>query len=194
MTAFRSPKVWFWRWRRNPLKRRADVVEGWVVLGVWLLTLLAGVLAGLPAARSVAHGLARERADWHPVVAHVVAEVPDMSPERRHISDGGRVWAEVRWTVADGSVHTGRVRVVPGGEAGARVTVWTDSRGHLVGSPVTSDQAAFRAALVGALAGLGAAIVPFAGGLLLRARLERRRMSAWDAEWARLGPQWGRMV
>ena len=41
--AFRSPKVWLWRWRRNPLRRRADVVEGWVVLGVGLLAVLAGL-------------------------------------------------------------------------------------------------------------------------------------------------------
>ncbi|MEW2623700.1 hypothetical protein [Streptomyces sp. NPDC048106] len=194
LRAFRSPRVWLWRWRRNPLRRRADVLEGWLVLGVWLLTVLTGVLAGFAAARSVGQGLARERADWRPVAARVVAEVPDLSAERRHISDGDQGWAEVRWTVADGSVHTGRVRVVHGNEAGTRITVWTDSRGHLVGSPVTSGQAAFRAGLVGVLAGLGAAFVPFTGGLLLRARLERRRMTAWGAEWARLGPQWGRTV
>ncbi|MFH8341976.1 hypothetical protein [Streptomyces sp. AM6-12] len=190
--AFRGPRVWLWRWRRNPLRRRADVVEGWVVLGVWLLTLLAGVLAGLMAARSVAQGLARERADWRPVVAHVVAGAPEASAGHRHVRGGDRGWAEVRWRVADGSVHTGRVRAVP--DVGTRVTVWTDARGHLVGSPVTPGQAAFRADLIGALAGVGAALVPFTGGSLLRARLERRRMAAWDTEWARLGPQWGRMV
>nr|WP_167532431.1 MULTISPECIES: hypothetical protein [Streptomyces] len=194
LTAFRSPRVWLWRWRRNPLRRRADVVEGWVVLGVGLLTLLAGVLAGLMVARSVAQGLARERADWRPAVAHVVAEIPDAPAGRRHMSHNPRGWAEVRWTVADGSVHTGRVRAAAGSGIGTRVTVWTDSRGHLVGSPVAPGQAAFRADLVGTLAGLGAALVPFTGGCLLRARLERRRMTAWDAEWARLGPRWGRTV
>ncbi|MGM9442885.1 hypothetical protein [Streptomyces murinus] len=192
--AFRGPKVWLWRWRRNPLKRRADVVEGWVVLGVGLLTVLAGVLAGLMVARSVTQGLARERADWRPTVAHVVAAVPDAHAGRRHISHDARGWAEVRWTVADGSVHTGRVRVAAGDRVGTGVTVWTDSHGHLVGSPVPPGQAAFRADLVGTLAGLGTALVPFAAGFLLRARLERRRMTAWDTEWARLGPQWGRMV
>ncbi|MGW1618502.1 hypothetical protein ACWCQR_05055, partial [Streptomyces sp. NPDC002172] len=76
MKAFRGPKVWLWRWRRNPLKRRADTMEAWVLLGAWLLTLLAGVLAGLAAARSVEDGLARERVEWHPVVAHVMDKAP----------------------------------------------------------------------------------------------------------------------
>lgn len=59
--AFRGPKVWLWRWRRNPLRRRADAVEAWVVLGVWALTVLAGVLAGWATAGAVEQGLARER-------------------------------------------------------------------------------------------------------------------------------------
>ena len=194
LKALRGPKVWLWRWRRNPLRRRADVVEGWVVLGVGLLTVLAGALAGLTAARWMAHGLAHERTGWRPAVAHVVATAREASPARKDRSTGERVWTEVRWTAPDGSARTGRVLVVPGSRAGTPVTVWTDRRGHLVGSPVTADQAALRSALVGGLAGAGTALVPFTGGLLLRARLERRRLAAWGAEWARLGPQWGRTV
>lgn len=194
MKAFRGPKVWLWRWRRNPLKRRADVVEAWVVLGAWLLTVLAGVSAGLVAARSVEHGLARERAAWRPVVARVVGRAPGTSVVRGQASAGDRVWAKVRWTVSDGSTHTGQIRVAPGSRAGTPVTVWSDPQGHLVSRPTSSSAAAFRGALIGCLVGVSAAAVPFVGGLALRGRLERRRMHAWDTEWARLGPQWGRMV
>ena len=192
MKAFRGPKVWLWRWRRNPLRRRADVVEAWVLLATWLLTVLAGVLAGLTAARSMEHGLARERAAWHSAVARVVAQAPGKPAPA---GDGGeRVWAEVRWTVADGSAHTGQARVAPGSKAGTPVTVWTDPQGHLVTRPTTASEAALRATLTGGLVGASAAAVPFVGGLVLRGRLERRRMAHWDAEWARLGPQWGRMT
>lgn len=190
MKAFRGPKVWLWRWRRNPLRRRADVLEAWVVLAAWLLTVLAGVSAGLAAARSVDDGLARERAAWRPAVARVVAKAPGRSASET--SGAERVWAEVRWTAADGSAHTGQARVAPGSAAGSPVTVWTDPRGHLVSRPATASEAAFRAVLMGGLVGLSAAAVPFVGGLALRGRLERRRMDDWDAEWARLGPQWGR--
>ncbi|MFE9450327.1 hypothetical protein [Streptomyces sp. NPDC006739] len=190
--AFRGPKVWLWRWRRNPLKRRADKVEAWLVLGAWLLTVLAGVLAGLTAARSVEHGLARERATWQPAVARVVGRAPGSPPAKTRASGGERVWAKVRWTVADGSAHTGQARVTPGSPAGSPVTVWTDPGGHLVTRPATASEAGLRATLIGGLVGLGAAAVPLVGGFLLRGRLERRRMDHWDAEWARLGPQWGR--
>ncbi|KOV89492.1 hypothetical protein [Streptomyces sp. NRRL B-3648] len=195
LKAFRGPKVWLWRWRRNPLKRRADVVEAWVVLGACLLTVLAGVLAGLVAAGSVEDGLARERAAWRPAVARVVTKAPGSSPPHRsHASAGERVWTKVRWTVPDGSAHTGQVRVEPGSGPGTPVTVWTDPQGRLVSRPTTASEAAFRATLIGILVGVSAAAVPFVGGLAVRSRLERRRMDAWDIEWSRLGPQWGRTV
>ncbi|AKN71907.1 membrane protein [Streptomyces sp. PBH53] len=195
MKAFRGPKVWLWRWRRNPLKRRADVVEGWVVLGAGLLTVLAGVLAGLAAAGAVEHGLARERATWRPVVARVVAQAPGSSREHGdRAAAGDRVWAEVRWRAADGSAHTGQVRVEPGSKPGAPVTVWTDPQGHLVSRPSTASEAAFRSTLIGLLVGVSAAAVPCVAGLAVRGRLERRRLADWDTEWSRLGPQWGRTV
>ncbi|MES9523469.1 Rv1733c family protein [Streptomyces capoamus] len=195
LKAFRGPKVWLWRWRRNPLKRRADVVEAWVVLGACVLTVLAGVLAGLAAAGSVEDGLARERAARRPVVARVEAWVPgSSSPHSSHASAGERVWTRVRWTVPDGSPHTGQVRVEPGSKPGTPVAVWTDPQGNLVSPPATASEAAFRATLIGLLVGAGAAAVPLVAGLTVRGRLERRRMDAWDTEWSRLGPQWGRMV
>jgi hypothetical protein len=194
LKAFRGPKVWLWRWRRNPLRRRADVVEAWVMLGAWLLTVLAGVVAGLAAARSVEHGLARERATWHPAVARVVTDAPGTSDAETsdESTDGERVWAKVRWTAPDGSAHTAEARVAPGSKAGTSVTIWTDPQGHLVTRPTTASEATFRATLIGALVGVSAGAVPFVGGLVLRGRLERRRLDRWDAEWARLGPQWGR--
>ncbi|MEU6772540.1 hypothetical protein [Streptomyces sp. NPDC046759] len=194
LKAFRGPKVWLWRWRRNPLKRRADVLEAWVLLGAWLLTVLAGVVAGLVADRVVENGLARERATWRPAVAQVVGRAPGTTRLHNHAAAGDRVWAKVRWTVPDGSAHTGQVRVEPGSKAGTPVTVWTDPQGRLVSRPTSAAESAFRGGLIGCLVGVSAAAVPFVGGLALRGRLERRRMKAWDTEWARLGPQWGRMV
>ncbi|MEU2440508.1 hypothetical protein ABZ595_30650 [Streptomyces rubradiris] len=195
LKAFRGPKVWLWRWRRNPLRRRADVVEAWVVLGAFLLTVLAGVLVGLAAAGAVEHGLARERALRRPTVARVVTPVPAKSAAREdRASAGERVWTEVRWTAVDGSSHTGRIRVRSDSGPGTPVTVWTDPRGRLVDRPTSASEAALRATLIGLLVGVSAAAVPCVAGLAVRGRLERRRMRAWDTEWARLGPQWGRMV
>ncbi|KOG29032.1 Rv1733c family protein [Streptomyces resistomycificus] len=190
--AFRGPKVWLWRWRRNPLKRGADVLEAWVVLGAWVLTLLAGVLAGLAVTWSVERELARERVEWRPVVARLAEQAPGTSDGASETVSGERVWAEVRWTMADGSAHEGQVRVPPGSTFGAPVTVWTDPQGRLVSEPATPAQARLRAALIGGLIGASAGTVPFVCGRVLRGRLERRRLDRWDTEWALLGPLWGR--
>ncbi|MBY8338430.1 hypothetical protein LXH13_04430 [Streptomyces spinosirectus] len=190
--AFRGPKAWLWRWRRNPLKRRIDAVEAWVVLGAWMATLAAGVLAGLLATGSVEDGLARERAEWRQVVALVTQKAPGTASAHAARSSGEQVWGKVRWTAPDGTGHTGQVRVDPGSARGTAVSVWTDPHGELVTQPPTVSQARLRASLIGVLVGLSAAAVPFVGGRVLCGRIERRRLAQWDTEWARFGPHWGR--
>ncbi|MER7480653.1 hypothetical protein ABTX60_23930 [Streptomyces sp. NPDC126510] len=190
--ALRGPKVWLWRWRRNPLKRRGDRVEAWVVLGVWMLTVFVGLLAGTAVNRSVEDGLARERAEWRPLVARLAERAPGAVSENGRVSRAETVWATARWTAADGSEHSGQLRVPAGSAVGAPVTVWTDSGGRQVTRPVTESQARVRASLIGGVAGLCAAAVPLVAGRALRGRLERRRVDQWEAEWARFGPMWGR--
>ncbi|MCK8437435.1 hypothetical protein G3I77_31870 [Streptomyces sp. D2-8] len=190
--ALRGPKVWLWRWRRNPLKRRADRVEAWVVLGVWMLTVFAAVLAGTTVSRSVEDGLARERVEWRPLVARLAERAPGTASENAHVSRAEQVWATARWTAADGTEHSGQLRVPAGSAAGTPVTVWTDPEGRQVTRPVTESQALVRASLIGGVAGLCAATVPLVAGRALRGRLERRRIDQWDTEWSRFGPMWGR--
>ncbi|MFE7899261.1 hypothetical protein ACFU3E_17370 [Streptomyces sp. NPDC057424] len=190
--ALRGPGVWWWRWRRNPLKRRADRVEAWVVLGVWTLTVCVGVLAGTTVSRSVEDGMARERVEWRPLVARLAERAPGTASGDARVSRAERVWATARWTAADGSEYSGQLRVPAGSAAGAPVTVWTDPEGRQVTRPVTEAQARVRASLIGGVAGLGAAAVPLVAGRALRSRLERRRIDQWDVEWSRFGPMWGR--
>ncbi|MFG3089316.1 hypothetical protein ACGGAI_17010 [Streptomyces antibioticus] len=190
--AFRGRKVWWWRWRRNPLKRRADTVEAWVVLGAWTLTLLVGALAGWAAIGAVERSLARERVEWRPLVGRLTGQAPGQSTGGS--ARGDHVWAEVGWTGPDGSAHTGQVRVASGSPAGTPVTLWTDGRGRLVTQPVTPAQARLRAVLVGCLAGAGAATFPYAAGHCLRSRLERRRIRQWDTDWAEFEAVWGRRM
>ncbi|MFJ5773908.1 hypothetical protein [Streptomyces sp. NPDC093094] len=186
----RVRRVWLWRWRRNPLRRRSDVVEAWVLLGAWTFTVLCGVSAGVVAAGSVERGMARERAEWRPMTARLTERAPGTSAAPG-AGSGSSVWAKAGWTAPDGSAHSGQTRVPPGAAAGTAVTVWTDRDGRLVGRPATPDQARIRAALVGVLAGLGAAAVPFAFGRAARGRLEDRRMDQWEADWYRFDPLWG---
>ncbi|MFH8470427.1 hypothetical protein [Streptomyces sp. NPDC017991] len=184
MAALRGPRALLWRWWPNPLRRRSDRIEAWTLLTAGLLALLVGTLAGLWATRSVELGLARERVEWRPVTALLTERAPGTA------SGSEQVWAEVRWSVADGSTHEGQTRVDPGSAAGTRVTVWSDLQGRLVTRPATQAQASLRAGLIGVLVGATATLVPLAGGRLVTGRLERRRLDRWDTEWERVGPQW----
>ncbi|MEU6097181.1 hypothetical protein [Streptomyces sp. NPDC047079] len=190
MTTFRGPRVWWWRWRRNPLRRRSDALEAWLVLTVWLVTVVGGVLTGLAATHSVEQGLARERTQWRPVVAMLTEDAPKATGAGAY--GAGRVWADVRWSGTDGRSHAGQARVAAGSRTGTAVTVWTDGNGSLVTRPASRSEAGMRAAMVGVLVGVGVAAVPYTSGRILRERLERRRMAQWDAAWARFGPMWGR--
>lgn len=192
MVAFRGPKVWLWRWRRNPLRRRSDRLESWVVLAAWSLTLVGGVVAGLLAAGSVESGLARQREEWRPTAAVLTEDAPESS--RTSGPGAEKVWAKVRWTAADGTEHQGQARVDAASLTGTPVTVWTDPEGLLVTRPATESQARLRAGLVGGLAGVCVAAMPYVGGRLVRSRLERRRMDQWDEEWERIGPLWERKI
>ncbi|QTD96427.1 Rv1733c family protein [Streptomyces cyanogenus] len=179
-----------WRWRSNPLRRREDVVEAWMVLVVWTLALVGGALAGLVTAGAAEDQYTEQRTHRHAVRAVLLADAPhgvtaDWSPD-------GRVQGPVRWTAPDGASRTGHTLVAGGLRAGARVTVWQDDRGRLVLSPPTGRaEGHVEAALFGAAAALAVAVPVFGAGAATRAWLDRRRLAHWDQEWDLVGPQWG---
>ncbi|MEU6591016.1 hypothetical protein ABZ923_17660 [Streptomyces sp. NPDC046881] len=184
--------VRLWRWRRNPLKRHSDVVEAWIVLAGWLLALIAGVFAGVVAARTSESAFTARLAQVHPVAA-VLTDDAARTPAAGSGYDDGRVWAAVRWTDADGSVHTDRAKVFPGAPAGTRITVWANRSDRVVPAPVTGAAADLQSALTGALVAPAAGALVWGAGWLVRGRLIRRRMAEWDEEWKQIGPRWGNL-
>ncbi|MEU6321606.1 hypothetical protein [Streptomyces sp. NPDC047009] len=183
-------RVWLWRWRRNPLLRRSDRLEAWLLLVTGVFVVLFGVLAGWAATHAVEHELAVRGARSHPVRA-VLAEDAARAPRAVPAYGGGSVWAKVHWRAA-GAEHTGLAQVQPGLRTGTSVTVWTGRDGELVSRPATEAQARVQAQIVGSLTGIGAAGVVLAGQGAARRRLERHRMRAWDREWESVGPRWRR--
>ncbi|WP_151483956.1 Rv1733c family protein [Streptomyces albicerus] len=190
MAASRRAKVRLWRWRRNPLRRRSDVVEAWLVLAGWVLALVGGLFAALLVADVVERAADGRRADSRAVSA-VLAEDADDKVPARAVSDH-RVWAKVRWTAPDGSTRTDEARVPPKTPAGARVTVWLDKSGKLATAPLTDGEVRIHAAFGGMLAAMcaGGAVLGAAG--VTRACLVRRRMEQWAVEWERIDTRWGR--
>ncbi|MFG3292916.1 hypothetical protein ACGF3G_29440 [Streptomyces sp. NPDC048179] len=185
----KTARSWFWRWRSNPLRRHSDVVEAWIVLGLWALALVGGVLSGWGADQAVDHTFAERRAEVHTVSARLTEDAADGTPITAGY-DYGMTWVTVHWTAADGSVHTGRAKVSPTATAGSRVQVWANRGGQLVAAPPSRAESTFEAVATGALVGQLTATVVYGGGWLLRRRLLRQRLAEWDEEWRRVGPQW----
>ncbi|MFF3886004.1 hypothetical protein [Streptomyces sp. NPDC001914] len=189
MSSGRYAKKRLWRWRDNPLRRRDDIVEAWIVLAVWTVFAVGGSVAGLVTAHAADEAFAARRAERQPVRAVLLNDVP-LSAAARGGAYGRRM-ASVRWVASDGSTHTGRTQVDTGLKAGARVTVWQDGHARLTTAPQSSAEAAIEAAFLGAGAAAALAGLVFGAGAAVRWRLDCRRVDEWGREWDQVGPRWG---
>lgn len=110
-------KVRLWRWQSNPLRRRSDLVEAWLLLATLVLALLGGLFAGMAAAGAVDAALDERRERSRAVQAVLVENARDAAPAPVSQDGDGAVWAKVRWTAPDGTARTGRAEVEPGSRA-----------------------------------------------------------------------------
>jgi hypothetical protein len=186
-----------WRWRRNPLRRRSDLVEAWLGLATAVLLCATPVL-GWWAGHSVDRALQRVvRAEQgqRKLVPAKVLNPPKTAPavaDKIGTADPRR-GDLLRWTSYDGrSVYTA---TVPGDievwQRG-RIRLWTDRAGELVAPPLDSATAATHAVLAGTAMGSAAAGFLLITRQLLMWRLMSRRLDGWEREWARVGQDWGR--
>ncbi|MGW5974172.1 Rv1733c family protein [Streptomyces sp. NPDC055186] len=188
----RPRRAWSWRWRKNPLRRRSDLTEAWLLLATLVLALLAGVFTGLAAAGAVDGSLAERRAQARTVQATLVGDAARAlpAPVAENGDGSGRVWAKVRWTAPDGAVRTGRAETDSGSRAGSVVTVWTDGKGHLVSEPPGGADARFQIVMAGLTVAAASGGLVLLGGRLVQGRLQRRCAAAWEAEWRLVEPTW----
>ncbi|MGW7577073.1 Rv1733c family protein [Streptomyces sp. NPDC054765] len=190
MDAMTRSKI-LWPWRRNPLRRRSDVVQAWLVLVTGVLLVLGAPAAGLAAARAVDAGGGQQQHGSHTVSA-VLTENP---PARIGVDISGgagpRVHATVRWTAADGAVRTGETAVAPGLRAGDRTSARLDAHGALIRDPVTPAQARGESIAVGIVAASTSGLLLLGAERTGRALLNRRRYAQWEREWAAEDPRWG---
>ncbi|CAL9650274.1 hypothetical protein SUDANB145_06584 [Streptomyces sp. enrichment culture] len=182
-----------WRWRRNPLRRRSDVIEAWTVLVVAVL-LLVGAPALGAATAWWAHGQARavaaeQRAERRQVRAEVVGTTPETLPS---VQSGGQhsYRAAVRWSEPGEAPRTTSARLPAETRRGETVTVWLDARGRSVPPPADGATVWRHAVTMGACATAGSAAVVLLGHCAVRRVALRHRLAEWDRDWARAEPQW----
>ncbi len=176
---------------RNPLRRRSDVIEAWLLPAVIIALMVLGPLVAASAgllARADNAAVHRARLSWHRTEAVLLQAAPGPL-----MSDGGAntwlVWTPARWTTG-GRQWLGQVPAAAGTRAGRSVPVWLDRAGHVQAPPPTAAQA--RQHVVGAAAiAVGALAVLLAGlAMLTRRLLNWRRLAGWEAAWRSVSPQW----
>ncbi|WP_340377619.1 hypothetical protein U5640_22780 [Streptomyces sp. SS7] len=181
-------RVRWWRWRRNPLKRPADIVEAWLVLLLWLSAVAAAALAGVLAGVMSAEHLERQRTERQRVSAVLLEDAEPRSSSRVGTAP---VWVGVRWTGPEGAPRTDRTRVEPGTRAGTRIMVWTDPQGRLTARPLSPSTGMLQATATGVLAATVAVAVVLGAAPAGRCLLDRRRMRQWEEEWRQADLRWG---
>jgi hypothetical protein len=187
-----------WRWRANELRRPSDRNEAWLALCALLLMLLGAPLVGVLAAAGTHDTLLRtvheQRHSRHQVWATAQSEVTrapaDSDPEGSVPQAQRQVRAQ--WTGPDGSDHQAGVGVARHVRPGERFRIWTDAQGRATLKPLSEHTASSHAVLAGIAAGAGAAGVVEVARRLVLVRSLRRRYALWEAEWQRIGPDWGR--
>jgi hypothetical protein len=192
-----------WRWRRNALRRRTDVVEALLVL-VTTVLFCAVPLLGWWAGQSVNRTLqqvVRTQRHQRTLVTATLQPAKEAGKQATEAGKGAQASTAsvrrgedvLRWTAPDRS-RTVTATVSSDLEVWHkdRIMLWTDRSGHLVPPPLDSATADTHAVLAGTAVASAAAGLLVISRQLLMWRLMARRMDSWEREWARVGQDWGR--
>ena len=178
---------------RNPLRRGTDRIQAALRL-VTVVLLVAGVPAAAVVAGRQADHLAlnwayAQRATDHLVTAVLLENAPATGIPDPY-TDVQTSWVLARWQPPEQPPRTGQVLAVAGARQGSTVQTWIDPSGAVTGPPMNHRDIAGDVCLAVVATCLASWLVLLVSGVLVRHALDRRRLSAWEAEWRASGPQW----
>ncbi|MFF7206178.1 hypothetical protein [Streptomyces sp. NPDC008141] len=187
-------RVLLWRWRRNPLRRRTDLLQAWIALSLFLATLAATpaatVLAKETAHRHYQQAARHQAGTRHATPAVLVDDAPRHPEPGSDEAKHALYPVTVRFTDPRGHTRTAESDVRPGLPADSAIRVWVSDEGKITDPPLTPQQIHSRTM---GCALLAAMTVPLAGAALYgyaSRRLERRNLAAWDKDWIHTAPLW----
>jgi len=177
----------------NPLRRRSDLIEAWLLPAAIAVFLALGPLAAWGAMAWMHSDNAATRhaqQSWRPIPATLLAATagPLMTDNG---SNSWIVWAPARWIVG-GRPNVGQIPVASGSRAGSSAPVWLDRAGHVRIPPLTAGQARDRVITAASAALAALAVLLAALALAYRRVLTRRRLASWEADWLSVSPLWSR--
>ncbi|MFD5586662.1 hypothetical protein ACFWII_23040 [Streptomyces sp. NPDC127063] len=188
------PRVRFWRLRRNPLRRRSDLVQAWIGIGLLLAALaatpLAVLLAGGAAYSYYSRVAQHQAASRHHTTAVLLEDARDR-PERGTAEARKTHYStKVRFTDTRGHTRTSTVDVRPALSKGTSIRIWTDTDGNVTDPPLSSGAIRSRSVGSALVAALGVHATAAAGYALTSRIIHRRHLAAWETSWAETAPRW----
>jgi hypothetical protein len=184
----------FWRLRRNPLRRRSDLAQAWIGLGLTLAVLAATPLA-MFLARDAAHRhYARTAEHQNATRRHTTAVL--LEDARSHPEPGSAEASKtlyptkVRFTDPGGRTRTDHADVQPDLPKGSTLRVWAGTDGKLTGPPLTPHQVRSRAMGSALIAVLGVHAAAAAAYRTAHRVIQHHNLAAWETAWARTAPRW----
>ncbi len=178
---------------RNPLRRGTDRVEA--ILRLILVIVLvaavpaAAVAVGRQADQAARHWAQAQRSADHLVAAVLLRNAPATgSPDPYASLPGSPVSA--RWQLPGQPPRTGEVFAAAGAPKGSTVHIWTGPAGAVTDPPLDHEEIVNDVCVAVVATCLGSWLMLLAAWTLGRHVLDRRRLSAWEAEWRANGPLW----
>jgi hypothetical protein len=171
----------------------SDKVETLIVGGSLAVAIIGAPFAAQLAAE-VCHASATSARQAELISRHKVPAVvvQSTSGEPTGFTLQSQVLVKATWTTPSGTLRTGDVLASPGDPVGTTVYTWTDADGNVTTAPLTVSQVAGQSdlAATGAVASIG--FLFLCETLIVHQVLARRRMAAWDNDWAVTAPEWNR--
>ena len=177
----------------NPLRRGTDRVEA-VLRLILVILIVAGVpvvavVAGRWADHHALHWAQTQRAAIHQVNATLLSDSPVPGSPNPYSSVQGS-WVPARWQRPGQPPRTGVVFAVAGTRKGSTVRIWTNPAGAISDPPPGRRDVIGDVMVAVMTTCLVSWLTLLAAWVLARRALDRRRLSAWEAEWRASGPLW----
>jgi hypothetical protein len=179
----------------NRLRRRMDRIEAWITAGLLVVFLVGAPLSWFAAGRWVEQGVVREQhaqQSWRQVAAVLLEAAPAEPKFAFGLPRNPAVMVLAHWMGPDGKDQIGQIPVKAGSLVGRTVQVWVDTLGRPTGPPLPASVLAERVTSAKTLAPATLALLLLGLGWLVRRVMNRRRLAAWEADWALTGPRWTR--
>jgi len=178
---------------RNPLRRGTDRVEAVLRLATIILVVVGIPIAAVAVGRQADH-VALNRAYAQRATDRLVAAVLLQDAPATGVPDPytsvQTAWVPARWQPPGMPPRTGDVLAIAGARKGSTVKTWIDASGAVIDPPLDHRDIAGDVCLAVVGTCFASWLVLIAIGSLARRTLDRRRLSAWEAEWRANGPMW----